>query len=39
VGSEEEGGGSAVLFLGEEGMPGWCACTLEVALAAAPSVA
>jgi hypothetical protein len=30
---------SAVPFLGEEGTPGRCTCTLEAASAAAPSVA
>jgi hypothetical protein len=32
-------GGSAVPFLGEEGTPRRCACMLEVASAAVPSVA
>jgi hypothetical protein len=37
VGSEE--GGSAMPFLGEDGTSGWCACALEAAPVAAPSVA
>jgi hypothetical protein len=40
VESEEQGGGgSAAPFLGEEGMPGQCTCTLEAVPAAAPLVA